>query len=296
MEVFSFMNYLNNFLSGSAIGVANVIPGLSGGSIAVITNKYQRLINVISSFLPNIKNKNTKALKSDMLFLIPLLLGVVTGVLIFAILIEYLLNAFPIATLFSFMGLLIGTIPLMFQNANIKGNPTTSMLVPFFVTLGFSLILAYFNITGDFTANQVPYYELNFGNIILLFTFGFLAAGTMIVPGISGSLVLLILGGYNAIIGAISGLINGNFMDSFLTLIPFGIGCVLGLIVISTLINWLLEAHYTATYYGILGFLIGSIPCLYGGFTANLEGYIAIALLVAFAVSSYLVTMKTKHL
>ena len=290
------MNYLNNFLSGSAIGVANVIPGLSGGSIAVITNKYQRLINIISSFLPNIKNKNTKALKDDMKFILPLLLGVVVGILIFAVLIKFLLGNFPVATLFAFIGLLIGTIPMMFQNANLKGNPKPLMLVPFFVTLAFSLVLAYFNITGDFTANQVPYYELNFSNIMLLGLFGFLSAGTMIVPGISGSLVLLILGGYNAIIGAISGLLSsGSFVQSFLTLIPFGIGCVLGLIIISTAINWFLENHYTATYYGILGFLIGSIPCLYGGFAWNTEGYIAIALLIAFAVSSYFITMNTKH-
>lgn len=287
------MNFLSNFLCGNAIGVANIIPGLSGGSIAVILDKYERLIGIISNFFPNIKNKNKQALKDDVLFAIPLILGLVSGILIFSVILKFLLEKYLVITLFSFIGLIAGTIPMMIKTANKNGKPTTKQFIPFVLTLAFALILAYLKISGIVNTPQMVITTLDFKLTVLLIVFGFLSAGAMIIPGISGSLVLLLLGGYNAILGAISGLMSADFFQNFVILIPFGIGCLVGLFFFSILINFCLKKSYTATYYGILGFVVGSIPCLYGGFEFGVQGFIAIAMLLLCTVFSFYITKKS---
>ncbi|MEG1520488.1 MAG: DUF368 domain-containing protein [Clostridia bacterium] len=287
------MKFLNNFFAGSAIGIANVIPGLSGGSIAVILNKYERLIGIISNFLPNIKNKNKQALKDDILFAIPLILGLVVGILLFSIVLKYLLENYRIITLFAFIGLIAGTIPMMIKTANKNGKPTKLQFIPFILTLAFALVLAFLKISNIANTTQMVIASLDFQTVLILLVFGFLAAGAMIIPGISGSLVLMLLGGYTAILNAISGLMSADFLSNFLTLIPFGIGCLVGLFFFSIIINLCLKKSYTATYYGILGFVIGSIPCLYGGFEFNTQGVIAVVMLILCAAFSYILTIKT---
>lgn len=287
------MKHLNNFLCGSAIGVGNVIPGLSGGSIAVILNKYERLIAIISNFFPNLKNKNWKALKDDVIFAIPLGLGLIVGILLFSIVLKFLLANYETITLFAFIGLIAGTIPMMFKTANKNGKPTTLQFLPFVVTLIFALVLAFLKISGLVNTEQMVITSIDFSTVLILLFFGFLAAGAMIIPGISGSLVLLLLGGYTAILNAVSGLLSAEFLNNFIILIPFGIGCAIGLIFFSIIINLCLKRSYTATYYGILGFVIGSIPCLYGGFEFNTTGIIAIVVLILCTILSYVLTIKT---
>ncbi len=284
------MNYLNVFFSGMGMGAANVVPGLSGGTIAVITNKYETLVKAVGELIPDIKNKRFDNLKENLKFLIPYLLGILAGILIFAVVLSFFFERYIVATCFSFMGLIIGTLPELFKEANEKEKPKAPAFIAFGVTLIFSLVLAYFKIFGDFA--QMDSIDISVKSVLLLLLFGFVAAGTMIIPGISGSLVLMLMGGYKIVLNAVATILDFSvFWHNVGILLPFAVGVVIGFFVFSYVISKLLEKFYVTSYYAILGFCIGSIPCLYQNtFTFNAEGYIAIALLILFAVASFLLT------
>lgn len=284
------MNYLNIILCGMGMGAANVVPGLSGGTIAVITNKYERLVKAVGDLIPNIKNKRWDDLKEDLKFLVPYLLGIIIGILIFAVILSFFFEKYVVATCFSFMGLILGTLPQLFKEANEKEKPKVPAFIAFFVTLVFSLVLAYFKIFGNM--EQMESIDISILSVLLFLLFGFVAAGTMIIPGISGSLVLMLMGGYKIVLSSVASIFDFSvFWYNVGILFPFAIGVVIGFFVFSFVISKLLEKFYVTSYYAILGFCIGSVPCLYqSSFTFNAEGYIAIALLIVFAVASFLLT------
>lgn len=284
------MNYLNIILCGMGMGAANVVPGLSGGTIAVITNKYERLVKAVGDIIPNIKNKHWNDLKEDLKFLIPYLLGIIIGILIFAVILSFFFEKYVVATCFSFMGLILGTLPQLFKEANEKEKPKAPAFIAFFVTLVFSLVLAYFKIFGNM--EQMESIDISVFSVLLFLLFGFVAAGTMIIPGISGSLVLMLMGGYKIVLSSVASIFDFSvFWYNVGILFPFAIGIVIGFFVFSFVISKLLEKFYVTSYYAILGFCIGSVPCLYqNSFTFNSEGYIAIALLIFFAVASFFLT------
>lgn len=284
------MRYLNVILSGIGMGAANVVPGLSGGTIAVITNKYERLVSAVGDLIPNIRNKKWEKLKDDLAFLIPFGVGVLLGVLIFAVVLSFFFERYVVATCFSFMGLIIGTLPQLFKEANEKEKPKAPAFVAFAITLCFSLVLAYFKIFGDF--EQMDSVDISVQTVLLFTLFGFVAAGTMIIPGISGSLVLMLMGGYKVVLSSVASIFDFTiFWYNVGILLPFAVGVVIGFFAFSFVITRLLERFYVTSYYAILGFCIGSIPCLYQRtFEFNAEGFVAIALLVLFAIASFALT------
>lgn len=283
------MEYIISIIVGIAIGVGNLIPGLSGGSVAVMFGKYTRLVECLSNLFSNIRSKNHKQLKEDIKFIVPILIGLVIGVLAFAKLIEYLLLNYELITLYAFAGLVIGSIPNIFKKANKNGKPKLCDLIPFFITLAIALTLAIIRGNTSFSDSQMTTMSLNFVNIIILLFWGIVAAGTMVVPGISGSLVLMIMGGYSLIIGAISTLTT-YFGEAIVLLLPFGIGCIIGIFLFSKIIDKLLKKSYVKTYYGILGFLLGSIICLITGFS-----WLALLTLILGAIISFLLTKFTNN-
>ena len=290
----STMQYLNIIVCGIFMGAANVVPGLSGGTISVITNKYERLVSAVGNLIPNIKNKNWQGLKEDLKFLLPYLLGILIGILVFAVFLSFVFEKYLVATCFSFMGLILGTLPGLFSEANAKEKPKAPAYIAFFITLVLSLVLAYFKIFGDF--KQIESIEISLSSVLLLSLYGFVAAGTMIIPGISGSLVLMLMGGYKLVLIAVATILDFSiFWHNVGILLPFAIGVAVGFFVFSWAISKLLEKFYVTSYYAILGFCIGSIPCLYpNGFSFNAEGIVAIILLVAFAVLSFFLTKIAK--
>ncbi len=294
------MTHVLNFFKGLIVGIANIIPGLSGGTMAVSLGIYEKLIGSISQvatlikdFLKSLKHlgkffkDGKKTILDILIFVVPVLLGAAVGIVAFSKLLEYLLTNYDMPTKFAFIGLILGSIPIMFKNAHKESKKfKASFLAPFVVTLvvGLSLaVLEYLGITGT----EIQSFDLtNIANIIMLVVFGFVAAGSMIIPGISGSFILLLLGAYNAVLGLVSSL-------NILGLIPFAIGAVLGIFVFSIIIEKLLEKWYGYTYYGIIGFVIGSLPALYPGFEFNALGIISIVILVAGTLLSYIFTKVT---
>ncbi len=234
-------------IKGVVIALANIIPGVSGGTLMITLGVYEQIIDIISHPFKNLKN-NWK-------FILFIGIGVVAGVLGFSKLISYCLDKFPLATPLFFIGLIIGGIPLLFRKGKVKDNIKVSNIIILLITFGIVLLFTFLN-SGD----SVVTITMNFKGIVLLFLVGMVAASSMIIPGISGSFMLMLLGYYKPIIDTISNLTKfNNLWDNLKILIPFGIGVVVGIVLVAKLIEYLLKKFEIKTYFGVIGFVLASI-------------------------------------
>jgi putative membrane protein len=216
------------FFSGVLMGIANVVPGVSGGTIAVLMGIYEKLIESVNSFF----HGNSKSLK----VLIPVGTGVLVGIFGIARFLEISLSKYPIPTHFFFLGLVIVSFVKTKEYFSIK--PVNI----FFVLLGMFLIFM-LHFSGGTTAKE---------NMFLLVLAGFVAAMAMVVPGISGSLILLIFGVYDYVLYLVSHLIIGE-------LLIFSIGVVAGILVSVKIMNFLLKRFREETYSFIGGMILASL-------------------------------------
>jgi putative membrane protein len=240
--------FLFNFLKGIAIGIANAIPGVSGGTIAVILRVYDVLIESLSF--------HWKAIVQNLPLLISLGLGLVFGIFGFSKLLDDVLFAnYSQVTYFGFIGLILGSIPLMLTISNIQRKDYKRSILPFL--FGFILLLAISFWVP--TTNHVVTTDLSFSLFVALLGSCAIAAIAMIIPGISGSFVLLALGQYETVIQAVSDM-------NIRMLLPVAIGIVVGLLFGARMIHYFLTHHRTPTYAVILGLLIASIIVLWPGF------------------------------
>ncbi len=234
-------------IKGFIIGIANIIPGVSGGTLAITLGIYEELIGTISHFFTNFK-KNLQ-------FIIPIGIGALLSILLLSNVISYSLNHFPVPTTLFFVGLILGGIPLLYKKVK-EDKKTMSDGIIFFVTFLIVMIFAFLKSGGG----NVSLSHLGVFDYSLLFFIGMITSCTMVIPGISGSFVLMLLGFYQPIIDTISNLTKfQNIFSNVLILIPFGIGVVVGIVLIAKLIEFLLKKFEAKTYYGILGFVLASI-------------------------------------
>lgn len=231
---------------GILMGIANVIPGVSGGTMAIILNFYDRLMESITL--------NFKIIKKNIGFLIPLALGVGIGIVGLSRVMKYLLEFYPTQTYFGFLGIVLGSLPLIFSKAKCK-EITAKSWIPFFITLAVMVALSF--VGGSEAKDTVVYTTLSLESFIVLFLCMAIATITMIVPGISGSLILVIIGMYNTIYGFAIPTFNIPL------LIPIGLGAVFGLLGGAKVISFLLSRFKQLTYMAILGLLVGSLVELY---------------------------------
>lgn len=275
-------------IKGFFMGIANVIPGVSGGTIAIILGIYEKFISAISNLFKNIKE--------NFRFLIPVVIGMVLAILILSSVIEYSYDNFPIPTMLLFVGLVLGGIPMLLKN--VIGRKECKMFSSYIILI-FTFSLVIFMACSDLifgTVKEVNLLELNIGGYILLFIVGVIAAATMVIPGISGSLMLMLLGYYYPIIERINDFVGfNNLTKNILILGVFGIGVLVGIVLISKLLEMLFEKYNTKTYFGVLGFIFASIlaipisTCLQiSNLTFNLmQLIIGILLLIAGSFISY---------
>lgn len=267
------MEWLQLFIIGMIIGLANIIPGVSGGTMAVICGVFDRLIGAVS----NIR----KEFKKSILFLIPVGLGAVAAIVLLSKALTWLLENYYMATNFFFIGIIVGSIPMLFKKS-IEGGFRVWNLIPFFVTLGVMLAMAFLTPEGTSTIIR----ELDVWVFVKLMLYAALAAVCMIIPGLSGSFVMLLLGVYETITTAIAEM-------NILLLIPVGIGILGGILGGSKFIDWLLKRFPQATYWAIFGFVIGSIPSIFqkigaaGGYNAGPELIVGIVVFVLGAAVSF---------
>ena len=244
-----FFGWLALFFKGAVMGIANVIPGVSGGTLAVIMGIYDKFISAISNILKDfIKN---------LLFLLPIVLGMGVSIIISSKVIGNALEAIPLATALFFEGLIIGGMPILYKK--IKGHEKKPLNIVVLVIV-FALLLVYTFAFGGIN-NEVVIVEFNFVEYLKLFLVGVVGAATMIIPGISGSMTLMVLGYYNLVVtDAVGNITNFDLLSRNLNiLIPFGLGCVIGIVVIAKIIEYLLKKFEIKTYFAIFGFVFASM-------------------------------------
>jgi len=240
--------YISFILKGMAMGAANVIPGVSGGTIALITGIYERLINAIKNFnLKAIRLLFKGQFKSfakhvDLYFIISVFLGIGIAIISLAKLLEYLFLHYPIWVWAFFLGLVLASV--WFVGKMVKKWNFASVLS---LLMGLSIAFLV-SILPPASENDAIWY---------LLICGIVAMCSMILPGLSGSYVLIILGNYHLVI------LESVSQFNFEVLIPVGIGAIIGLLAFSHLLSWLLKRFHSSTIALLTGFILGSIGILW---------------------------------
>ncbi|GAB3067609.1 DUF368 domain-containing protein [Salinicoccus sesuvii] len=269
-----------NIFKGFLMGICELIPGVSSGTMALLLGIYDEFIGAVSKIV-------TKSYKKAILFLLPLLIGMGIAILTLTSLIEYLLEHHMIPTHWFFIGLVLGVVPMMLRISNyrVEFKAPHYILVLVAVALLFSI--------GMIRGNEVPPETLVVTVPLLLQMFfsGILASMTMLLPGISGSLVLLILGSYSIVIYSINQLKAFN-LEILPVLIAVGLGIVLGLLLASRVIQYMLRNHTYLTYALILGLVVGSVFAIYPGLPETSLSWLVtmVAAFLGFTISWFMGT------
>ncbi|WP_042220406.1 DUF368 domain-containing protein [Oceanobacillus manasiensis] len=239
-----------NIYRGMLMGASDVIPGVSGGTIAVVLGIYDRLIAAINGLM-------SKDWKKQLGFLIPLGIGVVTAILLLSKLIKWLFAHHPGPTQFFFLGLIIGVLPYLFHQAEAKQKFKWNHII--FLLLGTVLVgsLAFLDVGEAAVITTITPKTYAF-----LFFSGFVASSALILPGISGSFMLLILGVYQTVIVAVS-----EFQWDIIAVTALGI--IIGLLFMTKIINYFLTYFRTGTFAVVIGLVIGSIFVVFPGMPAT---------------------------
>lgn len=252
------MSFLFDIIKGLLIGVANIIPGVSGGAMMVSMGVYEKTIGVINNLF--------KDIKKSILTLLPLGIGVLIGIAVFSFIIPWCLEVFPFPTTLCFAGLILGGIPSIIKiTKESLQKEGKSITAPHIISFVFFFVLVVGMAVMNETQMSSVNFDLSFGFMITLFIIGIIGAVTMVVPGVSGSLILMILGFYKGIMSSVSGFISAVFALDWAQifyyvgiLAPFGIGIIVGIFAVAKLIEWLLAKFPSVTYCGILGLIVSS--------------------------------------
>ena len=243
---------IKNVLKGMVIGIANIIPGVSGGTMMVAMGIYDKLIHCITHLFSE--------LKKNILFLAPIAVGMALAIVGSSFTIEKMFEVFPFQTSLLFVGLVVGGLPAMWKNVkgkSIKLGHIITCVLFLALVVGMALL-------GETEGNAT---ELTFSivNAVKLFFVGVIAAATMVIPGVSGSMVLLLIGYYNPILSAINAFIRAGvsmdipgIMAGVGVLAPVGIGMVIGIFAIAKLIEIIFEKFPLYAYWGIIGLIVAS--------------------------------------
>ena len=259
--------YLSYFIKGMAIGIANAIPGVSGGTIAFVLGIYEKLTYSISSLPIALIKFRWKDVAESLKILIPVFLGAIISIFLFLNIINYSFANYPIPTKIFFVGLVLGSFPFVTKTVE---KYDLKVFLAFFLGAFIMAIFVYFDINepeiNKVAGESVSSSDFSFIYGVKLFFCGIAAAIAMVIPGISGSLLLLILGEYENISYFVSNL-TANF-NYIYPLIFLGIGIVIGIFAISKLITILIQKYRTIVFGFVLGILIVSFLSLWPNITS----------------------------
>ncbi|WP_145387367.1 DUF368 domain-containing protein [Staphylococcus capitis] len=247
-----------NILKGFGMGTSDLIPGVSGGTIALLLGIYDDFISSVSGLF-------SKRFWPSFKFLLPILLGMGLAIALLSNLFNYLLSYHEIPTMFFFTGLIIGIIPYLLKTSNYKQTFKTKHYLMILIGIIILVIITLLN-NGDKHSGETL--TLSLGLIIKYFIAGMFASSAMLLPGISGSFMLLVFGAYGTVMFSISELVNLNF-TALPILIIIGLGILTGFMLSSRMIQYFLHHHTTMTFALIIGFVIGSIYAVFPGFPEN---------------------------
>lgn len=260
-------------LKGFIIGIGKIIPGVSGSLIAINLGIYEKAIECITNFFKDIKN-NIK-------YLGLLGVGILLSISLFSKVIVYLLNSYYVVTMLIFIGLILGST----EFKRIKKYHYISW-ISFSIMILFSLL-------------KVNSMEINFEKLswFYMLIIGIIDSATMIIPGISGTGILMLLGVYNLIINTYSNILNISLLiNNIVVLGPFFIGIVLGFFIIARIINWCFKKYYFQTYKAIEGFMYGTIVFMFISIVNNYHNINEIIIGFIFGLIGFRVIKKINHL
>ena len=232
------MNGFLNIIKGIFIGAGAIVPGVSSGVLCVVFGIYEKLLDAVLNFFKDIK-QNIK-------FLFPIALGVGIGVLLFSNILNYLLYEFPIQTKSIFIGLIIGTIPSLIREVNEKETFKPQNVIYLLIALAIGIVTVVLENRMHIITN------IENMSIMYLVMCGAIMSVGIVVPGVSSTIILMLLGVYSVYLQSVANL----YLP---VLIPLGIGLILGSIIVMKLTKKMLEKYYAQTFYSIIGFTIGSV-------------------------------------
>lgn len=245
------MNLFKDILRGVVIGIANAIPGVSGGTMMVSMGIYDKLIYSVTHLF----KQPVKSIKT----LLPYFIGMAIGIVGLAFAIVAMFEHIPFQTCMLFIGLILGGVPIL--TGHLKGvRFNLSHAVVFLVFFGSIILLQIFGGQGSDVALTVT--PISLFKLVLV---GIVAAATMVIPGVSGSMMLMTMGYYYPVIGSVKDFITAlvafdapKIIHICMILIPFGIGVVVGIFAVAKLIEMLMDKYEALTYCGIMGLVVAS--------------------------------------
>lgn len=271
------MKYLLTYLKSVLVGLANIVPGLCSATVCIVVGIYDDLVYALSL--------DFGFIKKNWLKLLCIGLGILTGIFGFSFLVSYLMTHFKISSIYFFLGLLIGSMPLLIKKANSLPTDVKNEKVKYFVAVISFILMALMILIKQPNSNQIIT-TLDFATVSLIFVGGIVGAIAVILPGISGGFLLLLMGIYTTLINAVKTL-------NILTILPFVFGMIIGLILGAKFMKKMLNKYPKLTYYAIIGLVFGSLIALFPGFRTG--WFIALDILifiVGFVIAYILSTHK----
>lgn len=243
---------IKNLLKGMVMGLANIIPGVSGGTMAVSMGIYDKLIHCLTHLF--------KEFKESVKFVLPILIGMGIALVGLSFVITPAFEHFPLQTNGLFIGLIVGGLPAVWKK--VKGNKVkVSYIIAFLVFFALVIGMAAVGETEGKSADLT----LSFFSVIKLFFVGVIASATMVIPGVSGSMVLLVIGYYNPIVATIKELAEAlaafnmpEILRCCGILIPMGIGVIIGIFAIAKVIEFIFEKFPLQAFWAIIGLIAAS--------------------------------------
>lgn len=244
------MKYIKLAIQGFIVGIGKIIPGVSGAMFAMLFGIYEKALKIIS--------KPKKELKGNVVFMGVLGFSILGAIIFGSSIINRCLDNYYVQTMFLFIGMMVAGIKSLFQNIKGKKINKKGKILAFLIAL-LLVIIGFIDINGG--DGEIP---KNLFSIIMLFISGFLDVAASIIPGICGTALLMILGYYSTVIASLGDLLNiSNISHNAFVLLPFGIGMIVGAIIISKLVSYLFLKYKDETYYAIFCFAIASILILF---------------------------------
>lgn len=270
----SKMYYIRLFIVGGVMGIANIIPGVSGGTMAVVFGIYEQLMEALANF---IKDKNRR--RYYIVFLVVLFAGALFSILAFSKALAWAFDNYELMTIYFFMGLILGSIPVVIRTHD-EMRINITRIISLLIGIAAVVILDIYQQGSGTQSQTLDYNQFNVWNYIYFILCGIIAASAMIIPGLSGSFILLMLGVYRTVLDSVSGItdliLNRGFTPEarvrIFIILSLGIGVVIGILGFARFMSWALKHYPAVTMYFILGLLIGSIYQIYPGYEFTLNG------------------------
>lgn len=243
-------------LGGFLMALADSVPGVSGGTIAFLLGFYDDFIGSLNSLISGTKDEKIKALK----FLLKLGIGWIVGFILAVLILTQVFESHIYQVSSLFMGFILFSIPIicMEEKDNLKGHYLNFI----FTIIGIAIVVLISVLSPSATGDAIT--SLSIGNILYIFVAGMIAISAMVLPGISGSTLLLIFGVYMSTITYIKEFLSLNF-EGVPFLIVLGLGIITGIVLVIKLIKYVLEHHRSKTIYCILGLMLGSMYAIVQG-------------------------------